>query len=155
MIKHTLQHGNAHTAIFLKYVWPFFNAMHKRVNPFRTNFPFVSMGRIEIKKSIFVQKQSKIHLQFQCKGQLLCLLFRCLTRFRPTSNPHWKYKKPEVFWCLLGREGRQYKGNINLKWISSKTFTAQKMKFSIKYFFSKCDQIHWKLRIWSHLLKCP
>ena len=31
--------------------------------------------------------------------------------------------------------------------------TAQKMKFSIKDFFSKCDQIHRKLRIWSHLLK--
>ena len=31
--------------------------------------------------------------------------------------------------------------------------TAQKMKFSIKDFFSKCDQIRWKLRIWSHLLK--
>ena len=29
----------------------------------------------------------------------------------------------------------------------------QKMKFSIKYFFSKCDQIHKKLRIWSQLLK--
>ena len=28
--------------------------------------------------------------------------------------------------------------------------TAQKMKFSIKDFFSKCDR---KLRIWSHLLK--
>ena len=27
------------------------------------------------------------------------------------------------------------------------------MKFSIKYFFSKCDQIRRKLRIWSHLLK--
>ena len=25
--------------------------------------------------------------------------------------------------------------------------------FPIKYFFSKCDQIHRKLRIWSHLLK--
>ena len=32
-------------------------------------------------------------------------------------------------------------------------FTAQKMKFSIKNFLSKCDQIHRKLRIWSHLLK--
>ena len=32
-------------------------------------------------------------------------------------------------------------------------YTAQKMKFSIKDFFSKCDQIHKKLRIWSHLLK--
>ena len=29
---------------------------------------------------------------------------------------------------------------------------AQKMKFSIKYFFSKCDQIRNFLRIWSHLL---
>ena len=31
--------------------------------------------------------------------------------------------------------------------------TAQKMKFSIKHFFSKCYQIHSFLRIWSHLLK--
>ena len=31
--------------------------------------------------------------------------------------------------------------------------TAQKMKFSIKDFFSKCDQIGSLLRIWSHLLK--
>ena len=31
--------------------------------------------------------------------------------------------------------------------------TAQKMKFSIKDFFSKCDQIRRKLRILSHLLK--
>ena len=31
--------------------------------------------------------------------------------------------------------------------------TAQKMKFSIKNFFSKCDQVRRKLRIWSHLLK--
>ena len=31
--------------------------------------------------------------------------------------------------------------------------TAQKMKFFIKDFFSKCDQICRNLRIWSHLLK--
>ena len=37
----------------------------------------------------------------------------------------------------------------------SKTFTAQKMKFFIKGFFSKCDQIGSFLRIWSHLLKKP
>ena len=30
---------------------------------------------------------------------------------------------------------------------------AQKMKFSIKDFFGKCDQIHSFRRIWSHLLK--
>ena len=32
-------------------------------------------------------------------------------------------------------------------------FTAQKMKFSIKHFFSKCYQIRSFLRIWLHLLK--
>ena len=31
-------------------------------------------------------------------------------------------------------------------------FTAQKMKFSIKDIFIKCDQIRRKLLIWSHLL---
>ena len=29
----------------------------------------------------------------------------------------------------------------------------QKMKYSTKDFFSKCNQINWKIRIWSHLLK--
>ena len=33
------------------------------------------------------------------------------------------------------------------------TITAQKMKFSITDFFSKCDQIRRCLWIWSHLLK--
>ena len=32
-------------------------------------------------------------------------------------------------------------------------YTAQKMKFSIKNFFSKYDESRRKLRIWSHLLK--
>ena len=32
-------------------------------------------------------------------------------------------------------------------------YTAQKMKFYIKNFFSKCDQTRRKLRIWSYLLK--
>ena len=31
--------------------------------------------------------------------------------------------------------------------------TGQKMKFSMKDFFSKCDRISGFLRIWSHLLK--
>ena len=35
----------------------------------------------------------------------------------------------------------------------SLTYTTQTIKFSIMDFFSKCDQIHRKLRIWSHLLK--
>ena len=31
--------------------------------------------------------------------------------------------------------------------------TAPKMKFFVKYFFSKCDNIRRKLQIWSHLLE--
>ena len=34
-----------------------------------------------------------------------------------------------------------------------KPSTAQKLKFFIPNLFHKCDEIHWKLRIWSHLLK--
>ena len=33
------------------------------------------------------------------------------------------------------------------------TDTAQRIKLSVKDFFSKCEQIRRKLRIWSHLLK--
>ena len=33
------------------------------------------------------------------------------------------------------------------------THTAQKVRFSIKDFFSQCDQIHSFIRIWSQLLK--
>ena len=36
---------------------------------------------------------------------------------------------------------------------SSAYYTAQKMKFTIIYFFSKCDQIRNFLRIWPHFLK--
>ena len=38
------------------------------------------------------------------------------------------------------------------KKIESKTRTSQKMKFFIKDFSSKCDQICTKMRIWSQLL---
>ena len=41
---------------------------------------------------------------------------------------------------------------IHVKYDES-AITAQKIKFSIKDFFSKCRQIHSFLRIWSHLLK--
>ena len=37
--------------------------------------------------------------------------------------------------------------------ISTSPFIAQKMKFFMKDFFSKCDQIRSYLQIWSHLLK--
>ena len=61
---------------------------------------------------------------------------------------------------MLGRRRKsQPKFILNLwelkkaRFFSIRIDTAQKMKFYIKYLFSKCDQIHWKVRIWSHLLK--
>ena len=53
----------------------------------------------------------------------------------------WHYKNDQVIKDAI----------IECGWISKNT--AQKMKFSVKNFCSKCDQIHRKLRIWSHLLK--
>ena len=41
------------------------------------------------------------------------------------------------------------KYRICVRWLR---VTTQKMKFFIKDFFCKCDQIRRKLRIWSHLL---
>ena len=42
---------------------------------------------------------------------------------------------------------------ICVGYLISFMYTVQKMKFSIKDFFSKCDQIRSFLWIWSHLLK--
>ena len=42
---------------------------------------------------------------------------------------------------------------MSFRWNKGMEDTAQKMKFSINDFFSKCDQIRSFLRIWSHLLK--
>ena len=63
---------------------------------------------------------------------IVCPLYRDSTVF------HWKLYSSKIWWLIVG------KTSFN---------TAQKMKFSIKDFFSKCDQIHSFLRIWSHLLK--
>ena len=38
-------------------------------------------------------------------------------------------------------------------WIKCRCCAAHKKKFSVKDFFSKCDQIRKKLWIWLHLLK--
>ena len=47
---------------------------------------------------------------------------------------------------------------MGYNWKTKNTFICkihctQKIKFPIKGFFCKCDQIRMKLRIWSHLLK--
>ena len=42
---------------------------------------------------------------------------------------------------------------FNFNYENTRTITTQRIRFSVKDFFSKCDQIQNDLRIWSHLLK--
>ena len=52
--------------------------------------------------------------------------------------------------CFYMKTTLAFNGLIpNWEW----SYTAQKMKFSVKDFFSKCDQMRSFLRIWSLLLK--
>ena len=65
---------------------------------------------------------------------------------------------PSVTWHLKlfvfqGKNVMSSTANCTDLVIFSLIATAQKMKFSIKYFFSKCDQIRWEIKTWSHLLK--
>ena len=47
----------------------------------------------------------------------------------------------------------QKRANFSQKYSNTSFIHYTKMKFSVKDFFSKCDQIGSFLRIWSHLLK--
>ena len=71
-----------------------------------------------------------------------CLPQRKIVKFVVAS---WSTNFARKEWVL--RVSGQYSHYI-FPWI-----TAQKMKFFIKDFFSKCEQIRSLLRIWSHLLK--
>ena len=64
-----------------------------------------------------------------------------MNKFQQMKLSKWKY----IFSLLFPGTERFTKA----------IFTVQKMKFSIKDFFSKCDQIRSFLRIWSHLRKKP
>ena len=57
------------------------------------------------------------------------------------------------FWSSFSFTTVPKRSFFNVAGILDLSFTAQKMKFSIKNFCSKCDQIRRKLRIWSHLVK--
>ena len=61
----------------------------------------------------------------------------------------------QVFFCEFCEILKTFFLTNHLRWLllDLKTYIVQKMKFSIEDFFSKCDQIRRKLRIWSHLLK--
>ena len=78
--------------------------------------------------------------------------------FIPQNHPCGKYVRIHVLSNLYFLvKGQNRFGLYTGKYGSEKTrfwhITGQKVNFSIKDFFSKCDQIRRKQQIWSHLLK--
>ena len=74
---------------------------------------------------------------------LICYILRILKNL-----PSW-IKTTSKFYIYFDDEIFQIFHLLPAPW----WYTAQKLKFSIKDFFSNCDQIRRKLRIWLHLLK--
>ena len=62
---------------------------------------------------------------------------------------------PGLQFLLSNRNNKQESQSqlIIISKVSNTLYTAQKMKFSTKDFFIKCDQIRSFLRIWSDLLE--
>ena len=68
---------------------------------------------------------------------LISFLMDCIPGQKKRKHTH-PYFTWTIFWFIF---------------LSPSFYPIQNMKFSIKDFFSKCDQIRRKLWIWSHLLK--
>ena len=64
-----------------------------------------------------------------------------------------KDTRMKLICCLYRQPWTDFTHGSAVSSIDSEMSVAQKMKFSIKDFFSKCNQICRKLRVWSHLLK--
>ena len=99
-------------------------------------------------KSVRIPRSSGPHfLAFRLYTEGLCITRISPYSVRMRENPdqnnseYGQFSRSREFWQRL--------------LIACKVNTAQKMKFSIKDFFSKCNQICRILRIWSHLLKKP
>ena len=76
----------------------------------------------------------------------------CKTTKWPPTIPHWQvcWVKEVLYLICNEHHLSAYFGTLMTQ---LQSFTAQKVKFSIKDFFSKCDQILNFLRICSHLLR--
>ena len=68
-------------------------------------------------------------------------------------HDHYNHFMEKMFQKEYTRELNESLQDGEVLHLRQVTYTTQKMKFSIKDFFSKRDQIFSFLRIWSHLLK--
>ena len=94
-------------------------------------------------------RESDLKRNFSAKQKFLKLMF---------AFDHINYARyntyHHVYLKNLLRKDKSIAKDLITNWYgASSSGTAQKMKFSIKDFFSKCDQLRSKLRVWSPLLK--
>ena len=90
------------------------------------------------------------HSHLRTKAGIYRYLFAC-SHFQSVRRNLWT-KKKSIFLSKICRASF-FSFSLHLIQDQPLTITTQKMKFSIKDFFSKCDQIRRKLGSWSHLLK--
>ena len=94
----------------------------------------------------------------------MLFIFTNIHFFRPFSKIHFLFSNKTFCFKLVQYFSKQLHIliylSIIMKFINTPFwhmtylgFTAQKMKFSTKDFFTECDQIRRFLRIWSHLLE--
>ena len=105
-----------------------------QVTPYRTQSDIWMLKQESLTKSIKKKKK-------RCYERITYFSLEKMTMTHESNfwNLPWNLNKPANILKSFGNLG-------------GSSYTAQKMKFSIKDFFSKCDRIHSFLRIWSHLL---
>ena len=101
-------------------------------------------------KDLINNRKRLTRQQFACPGSLPIIPKQML------QMDHIGEHKQNFANYILRRSGKMYESSGS--WFIRITTEVQigyctKMEFSIKDFFSKCDQIRSCLRIWSHLLK--
>ena len=117
------------------------------------------MGKIEFKVKLSLKHEIKLenhHTPTYIKESLdKCIQEYFAKALKPWTKTLMKLRIVSSY--LVERQCFKSFSQRNRQWMAQKNFwllnTTQKMKISIRDFFSKCDQIRRELRIWSHSLK--
>ena len=76
-----------------------------------------------------------------------------ITSYQTFRRPSWFQQRKSCVRIILTILQSEYQQIFSYRSFAKSLSLHKKMKFSIKEFFSKCDQIRRTLRIWSHLMK--
>ena len=161
--------------LFTYTFWAFLKFFHQEKKSVFISFIFC--WSIKFLRKNIDRSETKLSVELYVKRIVACNYPRylCVTRNKSDASVqhYWNKNNVKVFklvyWTnkkiFLVQSGLQFHVTLVLCLTSGHTsffcntcihflgITAQKMKFSTKDFFSKCDQIHSFLRIWLHLLK--